>query len=307
MRETSHTEHLQTDHACAVPFDSGPASWYAQTMTLTWWQSLPILTLGTYAVFCLAVALHQNGLLYFPERLDEQKAREAFDFYKVARWPEGAGIDYRGLVKATVPDEALTNGTILVFHGNAGGAQEREYYSEALQKLGWRVILAEYPGYAARPGKLSEASFREDGRATARLARLRYPGKLIVLGESLGSGVAAAVAADPEVRADAVILATPWDTLESVAAHHYPWLPVRLFLRDRYDSVAYLKRYSGPVTILMAEDDEIMPAASTLALYDKLPQADTKKLIRVPYCGHNEWFWQVTDVQWREVLAGAAP
>jgi pimeloyl-ACP methyl ester carboxylesterase len=265
------------------------------------------LAAGTYAVFCLAVALHQNRLLYFPERLTEKKADEACAFYKVARWPEGSGAGYRALVKTTVPEAALTNGTVLVFHGNAGGAQEREFYAETFQKFGWRVVLAEFPGYGARPGKLGEASFREDGRATARLVRQRYPGKLIILGESLGSGVAAAVAADAEVKADAVVLATPWDSLESVAAHHYPWLPVRLFLRDRYDSVAYLKSYAGPVTVLMAEDDEIMPAASTLALYDGLPRAEKKRLIRVPYCGHNEWFWQVTDAQWREILAAAAP
>ena len=268
---------------------------------------MPILAVGTYVVFCLAVAVHQHRLLYYPERLTEQKANAAFDFYKVTRWPERAGKDYRGVVKQTVPESVLTNGTVLVFHGNAGGAQEREFYAETFQKFGWRVVLAEYPGYAARPGKLGEASFREDGRETARLVRQSYPGKLIILGESLGSGVAAAVAADSGVRADAVVLATPWDTLESVAAHHYPWLPVRLFLRDRYDSVAYLKSYSGPVTILMAEDDEIMPAASTLALYERLPQAGRKRLVRVPYCGHNEWFWQVTDAQWQEILAGAAP
>lgn len=276
-------------------------------MTLTWWQSLPILAVGTYAVFCLAVALRQNSLLYFPERLTEKKADDAFAFYKVARWPEGAGADYRGVIKTAVSEASLTNGTILVFHGNAGGAQEREYYSETFQKLGWRVILAEYPGYAARAGKLGEASFREDGRATARLVRQRYPGKLIVLGESLGSGVAAAVAADSEVHPDALIMATPWDSVVSVAVHHYPWLPVRLFIRDRYDSVAYLKSYAGPVTILMAEDDEIMPAASTLALYEGLPHADRKKLVRVPYCGHNEWFWQVADAKWREILPAPAP
>lgn len=275
-------------------------------MNLTWWQSLPLAAAGTYAVFCLAVALRQNSLLYFPERLTERHADAAFAFYKVVRWPEGSGADYRGVIKRTAPDAALTNGTVLVFHGNGGCAQEREFYSETFQRLGWRVILAEYPGYGARPGKLGEASFREDGRATARLVRQRYPGRLVLLGESLGSGVAAAVAADPEVKADALILATPWDTLASVAAHHYPWLPVRLFLRDRYDSVAYLKNYAGPVTVLMAEDDEIMPASSTHALYDGLPRADRKRLIRVPYCGHNEWFWQVTDAQWREILAAAA-
>lgn len=285
------------------------AAWKVRNkvISLTWWQSLPVLAIGTYVMFCLAVALNQHRLLYYPERLNGRKAQEAFDFYKVARWPEGSGADYRGVVKRTVPDSALTNGTVLVFHGNAGGAQEREYYAEALQKLGWRVILAEYPGYGARNGKPGEASFREDGRETARLVRKQYPGRLVILGESLGSGVAASVAADPEVAADAVVLATPWDTLTSVAAHHYPWLPVRLFIRDRYDSVAYLKSYAGPVTVLMAEDDEIMPASSTLALYAALPHAGRKRLVRVTYCGHNEWFWQVTDAQWREILAAAAP
>ncbi|MEI7901934.1 MAG: alpha/beta hydrolase [bacterium] len=272
-------------------------------MNLTGWQSLLLLAGGTYGVFCLAVALWQHRLLYFPEHLTDAAALKAFAFYQVGRWPDQGGVDYRGVVKATVPDATLTNGTVLVFHGNAGGAHERESYCDTLQKLGWRVILAEYPGYAARSGKLGEASFREDGRSTARLVRQKYPGRLVILGESLGSGVAASVAADPEVKADAVILATPWDTLTSVAAHHYPWLPVRLFLRDRYDSVAYLKSYQGPVTLLMAEDDEIMPASCTLALYAGLPHADRKRMVRVPAVGHNEWFWQVSDDQWRAILS----
>ena len=272
-------------------------------MNLKWWQSLPLLAAGTYGAFCVAVAIWQNRLLYYPQRLTESAANEAFRFYKVARWLDASGTEYRGVVKATVPEASLTNGTVLVFHGNAGGAHERESYCDTLQKLGWRVILAEYPGYGARKGNLGEASFREDGRATARLVRQIYPGRLVILGESLGSGVAAAVAADPDVKADAVILATPWDTLMSVAVNHYPWLPVRLFLRDHYDSVSYLENYAGPITILMAEDDEIMPAASTLALFNALPHADRKRLVRVPYVGHNEWFWQISDDQWRTILA----
>lgn len=276
-------------------------------MNLKLWQSLPLLAVGTYGVFCLSVIIWQYRLLYYPQRLTKTAVRQAFDFYKVACWPEASGAAYRAVVKKTVPETSLTNGTVLVFHGNAGGAHERESYCDTLQKLGWRVILAEYPGYGARGGKLGEVSFREDGRATARLVRQTYPGRLVILGESLGSGVAAAVAADPDVKADAVVLATPWDTLMSVAVHHYPWLPVRFFLRDRYDSVAYLKNFEGPITVLMAEDDEIMPAASTLALFNGLPHADRKRLVRVPYVGHNEWFWQVSDDQWRTILAVTRP
>jgi pimeloyl-ACP methyl ester carboxylesterase len=276
-------------------------------MKLLWWQRLPLLAVGTYAAFCLALVLFQRRLLYFPQRLTEAQARRAFDALKVQRWPDPSGLDYRGVVKAAVAEEALTNGTVLVFHGNAGGAQDREAYCDVLQRLGWRVILAEYPGYAARKGAFGEVSFREDGRATARLIRQTHPGRLVILGESLGSGVAAAVAADPEVKADALILATPWDRLAAVAAHHYPWLPVRFFLRDRYDSIDYLKQYAGPVTILLSERDEIMPAACTLALYEGLPRTDRKRLVRIPSATHNDWFWLLSEEQWREILSNEHP
>ena len=277
-----------------------------RSIILNPWQSLLLLSVGTYGVFCLSVALRQDRLLYFPQRLTGAAAREAFAACNLTCWPQSEGAEYRGVMKVPAPGSAFTNGTVLVFHGNAGGAHEREYYCDTLQKLGWRVILAEYPGYAARDGKPREAAFREDGRATARLVRKCYPGRLIILGESLGSAVAASVATDPDVQADAVILATPWDKLLSVATCHYPWLPVRLFLRDRYDSASYLRDYKGAVTLIMAEDDEIVPRRSTLALYDGLPLVNKKKLVTAPLVGHNEWFGQITDDQWREILSFSA-
>lgn len=273
-------------------------------MVLKPWQSFPLLLAGCYLVFCLTVILWQRRLLYFPQPLTPAAADAAFALYGVERWPEGSGAAYRGLVKKTSGAHAFTNGTVLVFHGNAGGAHDRIDYCLTLQRHGWRVILAEYPGYGARGGRINETSFREDARATARLARQQEPGRrLIVFGESLGCGVAAAVASDLELRVDALVLATPWDKLESVAAARYPWLPVRFFLRDRYDSAAALAAYSGPVTILMAGDDEIIPARSTLRLYEAMRHALPRRLIRIPDVGHNDWFDILTDAQWREILS----
>jgi hypothetical protein len=57
----------------------------------------------------------------------------------------------------------------------------------------------------------------------------------------------------------------------------------------------------------MAEDDEIMPASCTLALYAALPHGDRKRLVRVPYVGHNEWFCQISDDQWRAILTPRKP
>lgn len=268
---------------------------------LAWWQVLPLLVVGTYGVFCAAVACGQRRLIYFPERLDAEAARAAYQCNGVVRWP--ADGECRGAVLRSSGGAAPTNGTVLVFHGNAGGAHEREFMATKLHALGWRVVLAEYPGYGPRPGAPSEASFREDGRATARLVRQAYPGRLVVLGESLGSGAAAAVAADAGLKVDAVVLAVPFDCLANVGARLYPWLPVRWLLRDRFDNVAALKDYPGPVTVVQAEDDLVVPADCTRALYEALPHADRNGLIKLPHTGHDDWFWALSDAQWREMLS----
>lgn len=268
---------------------------------LAWWQTLLLLLVGTYGVFCTAMAWGQRRLIYFPQRLDAEAARAAYQFYGVERWP--ADGECRGAVLRSDGGVAPTNGTVLVFHGNAGGAHEREFVAKTLQRLGWRVVLAEYPGYGPRPGAPSEASFSEDGRATARLVRKMYPGRLVVLGESLGSGTAAAVAADAGLKVDAVVLAVPFDCLANVGARHYPWLPVKWLLRDRFDNVESLRNYPGPVTLVQAEDDSVVPAECTRALFEALPHADRKRLICLPYTGHCDWFWPLTDAQWREMLS----
>jgi pimeloyl-ACP methyl ester carboxylesterase len=261
------------------------------------WQRLALRLLGYYCAICLGAYLLQDRLIYYPNRMTAAQAQTVFAQANLTPWPTAA--EYRAVWRPPAEDTSLTNGTVLVFHGNAGGAQDRAWYCDTLQQLGWRVILAEYPGYAARGGKLGEASFREDGRETARLVREQFSGPLIIFGESLGCAVAASVAADPGLHADAVVLATPWATLQTVAGHHYPWLPTRLFLRDRYDSAAYLKNYAGPVTLLMAEADRVIPRASTLALHAAFP---CSRLMTVPDAGHNDWFWRMMDVQWCEIL-----
>ena len=88
-------------------------------------------------------------------------------------------------------------------------------------KLGFRVILAEYPKYGGRPGKVGEKSFVAAGMETVRLAFEQYGEPLYLVGESLGCGVAAAVAKQTSVPIAGIILITPWDTLASVPSHSF--------------------------------------------------------------------------------------
>ncbi len=133
------------------------------------------------------------------------------------------------------------------------------------------MILAEYPGYGPRDGALGEESLVGDAAQSLALAHRLFGAPLLVVGESLGAGVAAAAAARQPAAVAGLLLITPWDRLESVAAHHYAWLPVKWLLRDRYDSAAHLASLGGPVMVAVAARDDIVPPRFGIALYRACP------------------------------------
>jgi pimeloyl-ACP methyl ester carboxylesterase len=126
-----------------------------------------------------------------------------------------------------------------------------------------------------------------------------FPGPLYLWGESLGAGVAAAVAADKKLPIKGVVLLTPWDNLKNVAKYHHRFVPVGLFLRDRYDSVKNMEGFDRPVAVVMADRDVIIPNPLTMNLYRSLPA--NKRLFVLEGCGHNNWVYCVTEDWWREV------
>lgn len=239
------------------------------------------------------VALFQDHLIYFPENQPLAAmiadARES----RLSPWP--AEGDYRGLLREPV---GPVRGTLVLFHGNAGHAGHRAWYADELGRLSLRVILAEYPAYGPRAGQLGEAALVADAAETLALARREFPGPLLLAGESLGAGVAAAVATSADIAA--VLLITPWDSIESVARHHYPWLPANWLLRDRYDSVANLSSYDGRVAVVVAEDDSIVPAELGRRLFESV--SPPKRLWTVPAADHNDWMGRVDSAWWRSVI-----
>ena len=239
-------------------------------------------------------ALLQDRQLYFPATPPLATVLAEAGRDGLLAWPSGA--DYRGLRREPATP---ARGTLLLFHGNAGHAGQRAGYAE-LSRLGLRVILAEYPAYGPRPGKLGEASLVADAAASIALVRAQFPGPLLLAGESLGAGVAAAAFAKAPENVDVVLLITPWDRLATVASHHFPWLPVSLLLRDRYDSVANLSAAKVPLAVVVAAEDSIVPARFGQALYDQLPAP--KRLWAVPAAEHNDWIGRVDARWWNAVL-----
>lgn len=237
----------------------------------------------------------QRNMLYYPSSYlpsQETLAASSLQF-----WPSGPE-GYRGFV-GMLP-AGNVRGTIVVFHGNAGTAADRDFYVSALAPLGYRVILAEYPGYGGRKGDPGEEVFVSDAKETMRIALEQYGKPLYMLGESLGCGVVASTVKISLVPVDGIILITPWDTLLSVAKYHFPWLPVRLFLRDTYDTIGNLKEFQGRIAVIGAERDEVVPIQHAQTLFASLP--GNNKMWTIREAKHNDWPDTVTTAWWRDII-----
>jgi pimeloyl-ACP methyl ester carboxylesterase len=196
-------------------------------------------------------------------------------------------------------------GTIVVFHGNGGWSVERIYYVDALIRRGFRVFLYEYPGYGGRPGRPSETAIVPDAQALIRSLDQAGYGPIYVWGESLGAGVASAVCADATLPVHGLALAAPWDNIANVAFSIYPYLPIRLLMIDKYDSIANLENFQHPVCVIRGDKDETILPSLTLNLYAHL--REPKKMILQEGYGHDDWPGEPELSWWDEALDFIAP
>lgn len=206
-----------------------------------------------YIAFSLVVFIFQRQMLYLPGefRLSRERARNE----GLLHWPSFER--YRGLIGRQEP--ADSKGTIIVFHGNAGTAHDRRFYVSALSDQGFRVILAEYPGYGGRVGRPSEEVLVEDALETMLLAYHEYGQPLFLWGESLGSGVVSSAVAKANVPLKGLVLFLPWDSLPKLAQTHYWYLPAYWLVLDKYNSIDNLRHFEGNVAVILAEKDEVIP------------------------------------------------
>lgn len=258
-------------------------------------------TLGIlYLILVLFLAGCQRHLIYYPVQAQEETMIGIARNMGIIPWrdPSGSIIGWR----TTADGLGATDRRAVVFHGNAGYALHRGYFLEGFrgESSGWEVFLFEYPGYGARPGRPEEKQIVT--AAVEAVAQLLDEGDspLFLVGESLGSGVAAQVAAACQNQISGLLLITPFTRLADVAQTHYPIFPVKLLLRDHYDTAKALKSYSGPVAFVVAERDEVVSAELGLRLYEGF---DGKKMLQVlEGTSHNTINYRPATPWWRESL-----
>lgn len=265
------------------------------------WRQVIWAVVRAYVLLLAVVYLFQDYLLYHPSTYSLEQTRELAAQMGLKLWPTD-DANYRGYVpiQSARPPGTPVRGTILVVHGNAGSAIHRICYVAALEPLGFRVVLYEYPGFGAREGKWGSASFVSDLRAVIRQLNDSQQGPVYLWGESLGCGVVAQTVSDPTLPVAGVILLAPWDRLANVAQSRFPFLPARWLVRDKFDSVANLAGFKRPVVVIRLGRDEVIPTECEQHLYDTLPQP--KKLIVHPEATHNNWPSDPSLPWWREAV-----
>ena len=191
-------------------------------------------------------------------------------------------------------------GTIIVFHGNAGAAYHRGFYIDALSLHNLRVILAEYPGYGGRTGQPSEDVLVTDALKTIRLAYQEFGEPPYLWGESLGCGIVSSAVSKIDIPIKGVVLFLTWDSLPDLAQTHYWYLPARWLVLDQYNNIDNLKGFEGNIAVILAEDDEVVPVEHGLNLYESLTAK--KKLWLFDDTRHNEVPIAAELRWWKEVI-----
>jgi uncharacterized protein len=177
--------------------------------------------------------------------------------------------------------------TVIVFNGNAGNRAMRASLGDALVRRGMAVLLFDYRGFGGNPGTPTEAGLRLDARAAREYIASRPAAerrRIVYFGESLGTGVAAALAADNPPTA--LILRSPFVSMVEVGQHHYGFVPVQWLLRDRYATGDLIGRVRVPLLIIAGDQDRIVPIAQSRRLFERANQP--KSMVVISNADHND-------------------
>ena len=252
-----------------------------------WWMRLrPVrwLLAGYLTIVGLAM-FFEESLVFFPSRYPAGNWKPGALPFEDAWFEADDGTRLHGWY-VPHPDPSAV---ILFSHGNAGHLADRADLLRLLAlEVGAAVMIYDYRGYGRSEGSPNERGILADARAARAWLAQRAgidPRDIVLMGESLGGAVSVDLAAADGARA--LVLESTFTSIPDVAAHHYPWLPVRWLMRTRLDSDAKIGRYRGPLLQSHGDADRIVPYALGKRLFEQANEP--KRLITLPGYDHNDF------------------
>lgn len=253
------------------------------------------LTLAAAASVLLLFSLiwvGQRKLMYFPDRNVPPPMAVGLGNVEAVTFPTQDDVTLHGWF---LPSAQTTRPfTVMVLNGNGGNRAYRARLGDALRARGCAVLLFDYRGYGENAGTPSEDGLARDARAARAYLIGRHdidPNRMIYFGESLGTAVATRLAAEHPPAG--LILRSPFASMVELGGMHYPMLPVKWLLRDRFVAMSHIRQVGSPLLVIAGSHDRIVPVEQSRRLYEAAPSRKT--LVVVRGADHND----------RELLVGA--
>lgn len=237
--------------------------------------------------------ISQNGFIYFPD----------YPGREITQTPEDLGLTYEEVELVTSDSVKFTGwfipavdarGVLLFCHGNAGNISHRLESIKFFHDLKLSVFIFDYRGYGRSEGKVSElGTYRDVTAAWDYLSKRKeiLPYQIIIFGKSLGSGVASWLALHN--KPGALILESAFTSIPDLAQEVYPYFPVKLLCRTRYNNLKNLSGITCPIMIIHSQDDEIVPFEHSKKLFEKA--GEPKEFMKIEGT-HNEGLLTSSDM-----------
>jgi fermentation-respiration switch protein FrsA (DUF1100 family) len=244
--------------------------------------------LVAYAALAAGLFFFQRQLLYHPDKTRPQLAGLGQIGVREVGLSTDDGLSLLSWYLPPRPDYQHQTGrpVIVYFHGNGGHIGYRVDRLLRFARDGYGVLMLEYRGYGGNPGVPTETGFYADARAAVGFLEREgvAPNRLVLYGESLGSGVAVELAAQHDVAG--VILEAPFTSVAEVAQHHFPYVPAARLVTDRFDSRSRIAKVRAPILVLHGERDRVVPVCYGRALFDAAPEPKEGWFVRE--AGHED-------------------
>jgi fermentation-respiration switch protein FrsA (DUF1100 family) len=240
---------------------------------------LIVAAAGGYVAVLVAMLIFQRALMYFPDPRRLDPAQHGFPAARLVEFKSADGVRLLAWYVPAQPGKPL----VLYFQGNAGGLDARLGRFESLTEDGTGLLALNYRGYGGSEGSPSERGLIADANAAYDFAVKQVPpSRVVAFGESLGTGVAVALASEREVGA--LILDAPFTSAAEVGAAAYWFAPVRLFMFDAFHSDRRIGKVHAPLLILHGEQDRVVPIDFGEKLFALANEP--KRMQRFPLGGH---------------------
>jgi fermentation-respiration switch protein FrsA (DUF1100 family) len=237
-----------------------------------------------YLILVVFMAAFENSFIFFPSVYPDGDWQPEGLAFEDANFEADDGARLHGWYVPAANPKAV----VLFAHGNAGNLTHRVDIIDALANaLGASVLAFDYRGYGRSEGHPSEQGILADARAARRWLARRSgtsESQIVLMGESIGGAVMVDLAAHDGARA--LVLENTFSSLADVGAYHYPWLPVRLVMRSKFDSARKIRDYHGPLLMFHGDSDRIIPVQLGQRLFDAANEP--KRLVVIPFGDHND-------------------